>query len=105
MKILGRIVIILAAFAIVMGLTYVAVNAVSGSTSSLARTEPGFDRGPESTPHLEGERHDFGGVARPLRLIAGLIKNVGIVAVIVAMITIPKSLMKRKVIPATLDRE
>ncbi|HLO29577.1 MAG TPA: hypothetical protein VK249_10605 [Anaerolineales bacterium] len=102
MKNLGRILIILAAFAIVMGVTYVVVNA---GTSVLSRSGLAFGRTPENPPRFEGERREVRGAVRPIRLIAELIKNVGIVAVIVALITVPKSLKKRKDVPITTNKK
>ena len=102
MRTLGRIFIILAAFAIVMGITYVTVNA---STASLSRTAPAFERNRDNGPRLEGERRESRGAGGAVRLLFGFIKNVGIVAVIVALITIPKSLQKRKAAPVLNNKE
>ena len=101
MKTLGRILIILLAFAIIMGITYAVVNA--GSSSA---TAPAFERG-EGFPQADGaqlqfpngerpefpggERTEFGG-----GWMFGLVRNIGIVAMIVALIAVPKSLLRRK---------
>ena len=97
MKTMGRILIILIAFVMVMGVTYAIVNSGSSSTSP---NSPAFERGGEDLRPLNGERPDFdsespGGGG----WIFGLVKNVGIVAVIVALIVVPKGFMRRKVIP------
>jgi hypothetical protein len=96
MKILGRILIILAAFTIVIGVTYAAVNAGSSSASA---TVPAFERGGEGFPAPDGERPEFDG-KRPEfggGWIVGFMKNIGIIAVVVALITIPKSFKRRKI--------
>lgn len=101
MKTLGRILIILTAFVVVMGITYIVVNSGSSSTST---NPPALQRGSESFRPLNGERPDFdregpggGGWA------VGLVKNVGIVAVIVALLAVPKSLMRGKVTPIRVE--
>jgi len=96
MKILGRILIILAVFTIVIGVAYVAIN--TGSSSSSA-TVPAFERGGERFPAPDGERPEFDG-ERPEfggGWIVGFIKNIGIIAVVVALITIPKTFKRRKI--------
>lgn len=98
MKTLGRILIILTAFALVMGLTYVVVSATSSSTNAPAfeRRGEGFTR-PDgqfpggARPEFRGEGRGGGG------WVFGMVKNIGIVAVIVALIAVPKDLMRRKV--------
>ncbi len=87
MKTLGRIVVILCAFALVMGLTYMAVNAGSSSTGAAA---PAFERG-GGFPRLAGARGERGGGWMP-----GMIKNVGIIAVLVALVTVPKNFMQKR---------
>ena len=86
MKTLGRILIILAAFALIMGIAYVAVNAISASG-----TAPAFERRGEGSSRPEGARPPLpGGEGRGggsiLRLMFGFVRNVGIVAVIVALV-------------------
>lgn len=101
MKSLGRILIIVAVFALVMGIAYRVVNADSSSTAA-----PAFERGAESftlgggpqAPFADSERPDF--EKRGGGWIFGLIKNVGVITVIVALITIPKSLRRRKPLTA-----
>ncbi len=91
MKTLGRIVIIVCAFALVMGFVYVAVNASSSATGS---TAPTFGRDGFSRPSgARREFHSEGGGG----WMFGMIKNVGIIAVIVALITIPKSIGRKRI--------
>jgi len=106
MKTLGRILIILAAFALVMGMTYAAVNAVSSSTT--LRT---FDGAGEGSPRPEGaqpqipngQRPEFpGGEGREgraggiVRLILGTVKNVGLIAVVVVLVVWIKNYMEKQ---------
>ncbi len=105
MKTLGRVLIILAIFALVMGITYVVVNAGTSSSSS---TVPQFDRpfpANGDRPTLpDGQRPEFpGGERNEFRgergggWMFGAIKNVGVVAIVVALIVLPKGwLQKRK---------
>ena len=101
MKTLGRVLIILTAFAIVMGVTYFTVSA-SGSSSAGA---PQFESG--ERPALPGgqfegrpERNEEGGGG----WMFGLMKNAIIVAVIVAVIVFPTNLMqqKRRAVPVRI---
>ena len=94
MKTPGRILIILVVFAIVMGITYVAVNA-SGLSSSMDM--PQFEGGERPVPpsgQFEGrsEGREGGGGG----LMFGLIKNVGIIAILVAIIVVPKNIFRRR---------
>jgi hypothetical protein len=105
MKTLGRIFIILAVFALVMGITYVAVNAGSSSSSA---SGPQFDRsfpadgerpafGDGERPEFPGgERNEFRGERGGGGWIFGLIKNVGVVGIIVALIVLPKGWMRKQ---------
>ena len=91
MKTLGRILIILTAFALVMGITYAAVNTgTAGTSSNSSRLEPGerpaFQNG--ERPEIRGER---GG-----NWMYGAIKNIGIVAIIVALIVFPKGWLQNR---------
>ena len=107
MKTLARILIILVAFGLIMGIAYVVVNATSSSTSA-----PAFERGGESfarpdglqSPFRNGERPEFGG-ARPRGgdWMFGLVKNIGIIAIIVALIVVPKSFRHKKAAPVRVD--
>jgi hypothetical protein len=108
MKTLGRIMIILAAFALVMGITYTAVNAASSSIGvpAFEGGEDGFQR-PEGVqpPVANGERPEFsGGEGREfrsdrggaLRLILGAVRNTGIVAIIVAAVVWLKNFQRKR---------
>jgi hypothetical protein len=116
-KTLGRILIILAAFTVVMGITYMVVNAGSSSTSA---NMPAFENGGEGGPRPEGarpqfsngERPEFSGGGRPAfggggqrggGWMSGLVKNVGILAIIVVLITVLKSFMRRKSVPVQVE--
>ena len=107
MKTLGRILIILLTFALVMGITYVAVNAVSSST-----TIRSFERGGEGSPRPEGVQPQFPNGQRPefsggegrefrgqgvgLRWILGMVKNVGLIAIIVALVVWGKDFLEKR---------
>lgn len=109
MKTLGRVLIILAAFAIVMGVTYLIVNTGSASTSE---NMPAFERGGGREPLPDGVQPQFANGQRPEfrggdggefrgegrggGWMFGIIKNGGIIAVITALIVIPKSIRRRK---------
>lgn len=94
MKTLGRILIILAAFALVMGITYVSVNGISASGNA-----PVFERRGEGFPGPEGVRPPGGegrGGGSILRLTFGFVKNVGIVAIIVALVVWFKDFLEKR---------
>jgi len=100
MKTLVRIFIILAMFAIIMGITDVAVNASGNSSNAMPQFEngerPQFSNGEKpafSGGEWEGRREggEIGG-----GWMFGLIKNVGIIATVVALIAVPRSLMRNK---------
>ena len=104
MKTLGQILIILMTFTLVMGITYVAVNAVSSSTTVRA-----FERGGEGVPRPagvqpqipNGQRPEFpGGEGRGrggiVRWILGTVKNVGLVAIIVAVVVWLKDFLEKR---------
>ena len=101
MRTLGRILIILFVFALVMGVTYTIVNA--GSPSSPTNS-PSFGRG-------EGERPEFPGGGRPdgsrddeegrgfgigLGMLLGAIRNSAIIGVIVVAVVKFKDRMRKK---------
>lgn len=101
MRTLGRILIILFVFALVMGLTYTIVNA---SSSSSPANGPSFERG-------EGERPEIPGGGRPddfrgeeegrglgfgLGMILGAIRNSAIIGVIVALVVKFQNRMRKK---------
>lgn len=91
MKTLGRIIVILCAFALVMGLTYMVVNAGSSSAVTAA---PAFERDRGGAP--DGARPEFH-EERSGGWMFGVIKNVGILAVVVALVTVPKNIWRRKI--------
>ena len=105
MKTFGRILMIVVAFAIMMGITYSVVNA-SGVSS---RRTPEFQRGDDGFAPSNGERREFhddeerGGSGFGMML--GLIKNTIIIAFIVALIAFPKKILqqKRRMIPIQTD--
>jgi len=107
MKTLGRILIILAAFAIVMGITYVAVNVAGGSSSTGMPQFQGGERPALPNGQFEmGERPAFPGSQFGERpegrerggggWMFGLIKNISIVAVVVTLIALTKSIIQKK---------
>jgi hypothetical protein len=106
MSTLGRILIILVTFALVMGITYVAVNVVSSST--IVRS---FERGGEGSPRPEGAQPQFPNGQRPesrgegrellgqvrgLRLILGTVKNVVLIGIIVASVVWLKDFLEKR---------
>jgi len=99
MKTLGRILIILLAFALVMGITYTVVSAANAASSSIGA--PAFERGGEGTPRPEGVRppngegREFRG-AGGIRWILGTLKNIGIIAIIVALVLWLKDFMQKR---------
>ncbi|MBI4761275.1 MAG: hypothetical protein ACOYYF_03800 [Chloroflexota bacterium] len=94
MKTLARIFIIVAVMALVMGVTYAAVSA-SGS-SGLPGAEPRFEEGgrpPFREGRFEGERPEgFEGGG----WMFGLIKNVGVITVLVTLIVLPKNVRRKR---------
>ena len=115
MKTLGRILIILAVFALVMGITYVAVNAVSSSMGS-----PAFAQRGEGAPRPEGAQAPLPNGGRPegprgegrefrgrgiLNLVFGFIKNTVIVGIIVAGVVWLKNFLddKRRAAPQATE--
>ena len=106
MKTFGRVLIIILAFVIMMGITYSVVN-VSGSSTNA----PVFQRGGDgfappngAQPRFRGEdRADNGG--NSFGILFGLLKNTIIVAVIVALIVFPKNILqqKRRTVPVRIE--
>ena len=108
MKTLGKILVILAAFALVMGITYTAVNAASSSIGA-----PAFERGGEGFPRPDGVQPQLPNGGRPefpggegrefrgdrgggLRWILGAVKNIGVVALIVAAVVWLKNFLRKR---------
>jgi hypothetical protein len=100
MKTIGRILIILAVFSAFAGLMIVAVNATGANA-------PGFDGTPQFRPNAvqdrvrpggDENRPDRGerGVPDGPRWMFGLIKNMGLLALLVTIIVWPKSVAKKK---------
>jgi hypothetical protein len=108
MKTLARVLIILVAFVLVMGITYSVVNAASSSLGA-----PAFERGGEGFPRPEGVQPQFPNGERPefpggegrefrgegvggFRLLLGAVKNMGIVAIIVAAVVWLKNFLRKR---------
>ena len=108
MKTLGRILIILLATAIVTGAWVALVNGIGANVS----TPFGRPGGAEFRPQQQGNQPPAGfpeggfpqgerpdrerGGGSMGRFALGMVKNVGVVAVLVALIVLPKSLFGRK---------
>lgn len=100
MKTFGRILVILAMFLLVMGITYVVVKANSSSTTASA-FETGTDERslPEGVqaPLQNGERPDFDGdFERGGSWLVGTIKNISLIAIIVVIFALPKRFLRQK---------
>jgi hypothetical protein len=95
MKTFGQILIVLTVFAIVMGITYVAVSAGNSSTSA---NPPAFEQSGENFRPPNGERPEFDG-AQGGGWAMGLAKNISIIAIIVTLISLPKHFVRRKTVP------
>lgn len=99
MKTLGRILIILAVTALVAGALYLIVNAGgAGTASNFPQSGEQF----ASTRTFEaGARPEFEGGGREPRELGGgwafgLLKNMGVISLLVAILVLPKGLAKRK---------
>ena len=108
MKTLGRVLIILAVFGVVMGVTYGLVTAASAAgvvdrvRFELRRersAQPGEGQQPVQPPREE-RRETRGRVQSPfrsaLRLVFGGIKNTVVIAVIVAAVVMPKAWLQKR---------
>ncbi len=100
MKTLGRILIILAVFSALTGLMVTAVNA-SGANAPGGFDAPRFrPDGDEFMPDGDGnrpERHEremggFGGFG----ILFSIIKNTIVIGILVAVIVVPKNIVKQK---------
>jgi hypothetical protein len=104
MKTIGRILIILVVFSALSGLIVLAVNASGTSAASAgfdgARpqlssnvNEGGFNPEGAQGRHERGERggHEGGG-----GWAFGLVKNMGVMTILVLLIALPKSIAKKK---------
>jgi len=109
MKTLGHILIILAVFALVMGITYVVVSRGNSSASGIIpRSGSGneqFSSTPGATPGFANgqslqfpgrDRNEFHGGRGGGGLLFGAIKNIAIIGIIVAVIVLPKSWMQKR---------
>jgi hypothetical protein len=106
MKTMGRILIILAVFGLVMGITYGIVSARSSFTpgfgagnerfSSPNGAQSGFPAG--GRPEFQGrDRNELRGGRGGAGWLFETLKNIVIIGIIVALIVVPKSrLQKRK---------
>jgi hypothetical protein len=104
MKILGRTFIILFAFVLLSGLMVAAVNAAGINQPDFTgertefRPQGGEEGGLPFRPegeHEDGERGERGAPGG-FRWMFGAVKNVGIIAVLVAFIAWPRSAAKKK---------
>jgi hypothetical protein len=119
MKTLGRVLIILFAAALITGAMLALVNG-NGSSSAMPFDRPGgaefrpqgdapsgempeggFPEGMRPGRGGEGGRGGAGGT----RWMFGLVKNVGVIALLVAVIVIPKSLFKKKATPQVAEQQ
>jgi hypothetical protein len=102
MKTLGRILIILVAFAIMMGITYSTVNASGSSTNTSAfqRSSESFDPNGGRQEFRDGSLSGSG-----VGMMFGLLRNTFIVAIIVALIAFPKNLLqqRRRAVPVRIE--
>lgn len=101
MKTIGRIFIILVAFALVMGVTYVVVNAGGTSSSGTPQfengTRPQFENGERPQfPGVQFEGRREGGERDGRGWMFGLIKNIGMVAVVTILIALPRSIARNR---------
>lgn len=105
MKILGRILIILFAFVFLSGLMVTAVNAAGinqpnfGGDNGRVEFRPQSDEEGGLPFRLEGERSErgeHGDRGGGSRWAFGLIKNIGVITILVLAIAWPRSVVKKK---------
>jgi hypothetical protein len=109
MKMIGRILIILAVFALIMGITYVVINSRRPSGSGFIQVfEPGnrqFAPPDGAAPGVQnGERPEFpGGGRNEFRgerggggWLFGALRNIAIIGLIVALVVIPKAWTQKR---------
>jgi hypothetical protein len=110
MKIVGRILVILVVFSALAGLMVLAVNAsgASAAPSSFDSARPQFrSDGDANGPRPEGGFNPESGQGRPergergfpeggSRWMFGLVKNVGIMTILVLLIALPRNIAKKK---------
>jgi hypothetical protein len=97
MKTLGRILIILAVFSIFSGLMVVAVNASGANASAFdgasSQLRPGGGIN-QLQPEGGQNRPEHGG--RGGGWVFGVVKNVGVMAALITLIVLPRSVAKKK---------
>ena len=100
MKTLGRAFLIVAVFALIMGITYAVVTAGTSSNNA-----PQFIQGGPGQPTFAngqrpefpgGERNEFHGERGSGGLMFGMIKNIFVVGIVVALVVLPKGWLQRK---------
>jgi hypothetical protein len=108
MKTIGRILIILVVFSALSGLMVLAVNASGSNTPNFDGAPAQFrPQGDGDGIRLEGDQFNpEGGQTRPERgergdtggprWMFGLVKNVGVMALLVTLVVLPKSIAKNK---------
>ncbi len=105
MRILGRILIILAVFGLVMAITYGIVNSRSSSVPGFGQgnerfsppngAQSGFPAG--GRPDFPGrDRNEFRGGRGGARWLFETLKNIVILGIIVALIFVPKSWIQKR---------
>lgn len=101
MRTLGRILIILFVFALVMGVTYTIVSASSPASPA---NSPSFERSERERPEFPGGGRPDGsrgeeegrGLGFGLGMILGAIRNSAIIGVIVALVVKFKNRLRKK---------
>jgi hypothetical protein len=105
MKTIGRILIILAVFSIVAGLMVTIVNASGANAPDFGRTQRFRPEGGNDGANRQERGNE--GPGGP-RWMFGLVKNVGVMALLVILIVWPKSIAKKirkqTVVNSTLDQ-
>src|SRR5690349_10501122 len=93
MKTLGRALLILAVFALIMGITYTVVTAGTSSNNA-----PQFQSGDGAfAPNFAGtQRPEFHGERGGGGLMFGMIKNTLIVAIVVVFVVVPKGCLQKR---------
>lgn len=109
MKTIGRILIILAVFAVVMGITYEIVTSRSPSSSAFTQrleagngqfaspegAAPGFPNN-ERAEFPAGARNEFHAERGGQGWLSGALKNVAIIAILVTVVVVPKSWIQKR---------
>ena len=101
MKALGRILVIVVAFALMTGVIYAVVNTGGSSTNATTFQRGGDGFAPDGArPEFRG---DDGG--NSFGMLFGVLKNTIIVTVIVALIIFPKNLLqqRRRAVPVRIE--